>query len=450
MTAAAPGDLRPPSEPGDLTYQKALQDSQWWPPDELLQHQLRQLTLLVAHAWDTVPFQRARLEAAGLEPGRPVDLDAWRRLPPLSRREIQRAGEALWSTDVPAAHGKLLTTTTSGATGTPVTVRGTVFDAIIGKALTLRHYLWHPYDFSGRFASIRRIRGLAYEYPHGHRMPRWDDTATFPFITGPAATLSISASIAQQADWLRRVNPDYLLTYPSNLRFLAAHCHAHGITLPRLEHVTSYGEVLSAEAREECRRAWNVPVIDVYSAQEVGPIALQCPVSEAYHVQSEAILVEVVNDEGEPCWPGETGRVLVTPLNNFAMPLLRYEIGDHAVVGGPCACGRGLAVLERILGRERNALLVAGRGERYWPAFGSRKLRQLAPIVQHQLVQKTVTRLEARFVTERPLTPDEESDVRAHILASLPCRFELELAYYDEIPRNSSGKFENFVCEVAG
>ena len=449
MTSPAAPDLAPPSQPGDLTYQKRLQDSQWWSPEDLARHQQRQLTSLVAHAWETVPFQRARLAAAGFEPGRPLDLDQWRRLPPLTRREIQRAGEALWSTAVPPAHGELLTTTTSGATGTPVTVRGTVFDAIIGKALTLRHFLWHPYDFSRRFASIRRVHGTRYEYPHGRHVARWDDTATFPFATGHATILSIGASIAQQAEWLRRVDPDYLLTYPSNLRYLAAHCHANGIAVPSLEHVTSFGEVLSDETREECRRAWDVRVIDVYSAQEVGPIALQCSESEAYHVQAEAILVEVIDDEGAPCRPGETGRVLVTPLNNFAMPLLRYEIGDHALVGERCSCGRGLPVLQRILGRERNALLVGRRGERYWPAFGSRKLRQLAPIVQHQLVQTSVTRLEARLVTERPLTPDEESSLRAHILAALPSRFELAVTYHDEIPRNSSGKFETFICEVA-
>ena len=327
-------------------------------------------------------------------------------------------------------------------------VRGTIFDAIVGKALTLRHYLWHPYDFTRRFASIRRVHGLPYEYPHGRHLTRWDDTATFPFATGHAIVLSIESSIAQQAEWLGRVNPDYLMTYPSNLRYLAAHCHAHGIAVPRLEHVTSFGEVLSDETREECRRAWDVPVIDCYSAQEVGPIALQCPDSEVYHVQSEAIFVEVINDAGEPCRAGETGRVLLTPLYNYAMPLLRYEIGDHAVVGAPCACGRGLPVLTRILGRERNALLVGRRGERYWPAFGSRKLRALAPVVQHQLVQTSMTRLEARLVTERPLTPDEESSLRAHILASLPTRYELVMKYYDEIPRNSSGKFENFICEI--
>ena len=114
------------------------------------------------------------------------------------------------------------------------------------------------------------------------------------------------------------------------------------------------------------------------------------------------MLVEVIDAAGQPCAPGQVGRVVVTPLFNYAMPLLRYELGDYAEVGPPCPCGRGLPVLTRILGRERNALLVAPTGERYWPAFGSRKFTEIAPIVQHQFVQKDAEWIEARLVTERP------------------------------------------------
>jgi phenylacetate-CoA ligase len=436
--------------PDVLRYQKQLQDSQWWPHERLLEHQVHALGRLVAHGRGTVPFHGARLEEAGLEPERPIDLERWRRLPPLTRRDIQRVGVNLHSTAVPAEHGKILKNRTSGSTGTPVTVQGTTFDAVVGKALMLRHCLWHPYDFAAKFASIRRVHGQNFDYPHGLHLPRWADTATFPFATGPSAILSISASIAQQAEWLLREDPDYLMTFPSNLRFLAAHCRARGIAFSRLEHVTTFGEVLSAETREECRRAWDLSVIDVYSAQEIGIIALQCPTHEGYHVQAETIFVEVVDERGEPCGPGQTGRVLVTPLNNYAMPLLRYEIGDWAEVGRPCPCGRGLPVLKRILGRERNALLVAPTGDRYWPAFGSRKLPQLAPIVQHQFVQKSLQRLEARLVTARPLTQNEERSLRAYILANLPHPFELAFTYFDELPRNGAGKFEDFICEVAG
>ena len=178
-------------------------------------------------------------------------------------------------------------------------------------------------------------------------------------------------------------------------------------------------------------------------------IADQCPEHEHYHVQAETVLVEVVDASGRPCTPGEVGRVLVTPLFNYAMPLLRYELGDYAEVGPRCACRRGLPVLTRILGRERNALLVAPTGERYWPTFGSRQFAEIAPVIQHQFAQKDVDWIEARLVTERRLTPEEEARLRAHILGRLPGSFRITFAYPGDIPRNAGGKFENFVSEIA-
>ena len=89
----------------------------------------------------------------------------------------------------------------------------------------------------------------------------------------------------------------------------------------------------------------------MYTCQEAGYLALQCPDYPHFHVQSENVLLEVVDDVGQPCGPGEVGRVLITSLNNFATPLIRYELGDYAEVGAPCPCGRGLPVLKRIMGR---------------------------------------------------------------------------------------------------
>src|SRR6185295_14515719 len=99
---------------------------------------------------------------------------------------------------------------------------------------------------------------------------------------------------------------------------------------------------------------WGVGVVDVYSSEECGQIALQCPEHEQYHVQSESVLVEVLDDEGRPCAPGTIGRVVLTTLQNFAMPLIRYDIGDFAEPGPACPCGRALPVLTRIVGRVRN------------------------------------------------------------------------------------------------
>jgi phenylacetate-CoA ligase len=439
-----------PSGGGDLAFQKKLQDSQWWSAEEHLAHQFQTLAPLIAHAERTIPFYRARLRAAGLVGGAPLSMSDWQRLPPLTRRELQQTGDGLASPAVPEEHGDIVTNTSSGSTGAPVAVRGTVFDAWIFKAFNLRHYLWHPHDFTGRFVSIRHVAGADADYPDGALHDRWGDTATFPFTTGPAATLSIRASISQQAEWLSRIDPDYLLSYPSNLLELARYCDRHGIALPHLEHVTTIGEVVNAEVREAVLRAWDAPLIDIYSAQEVGMIADQCPEQEQYHVEAETILVEVVNAEGRACEPGEVGSVLVTPLFNYAMPLLRYEIGDYAGVGPSCACGRGLPVITRILGRERNALLVAPTGERYWPMFGSRQFADIAPVLQHQFLQKSADWIEARLVTERTLTADEEARLAAHIRGRLPWPFRITFSYRNAIPRNAGGKYENFISEISG
>src|SRR6185437_16003324 len=164
--------------------------------------------------------------------------------------------------------------------------------------------------------------------------------------------------------------PHYLLSYPSNSRALARYAQREKIRLPGLRAVHTYGEPLTPDVREACREAWGVPAIDVYSCEELGFVALQCPRHEHYHVQSESVLVEILDEDGLPARPGEIGRVVLTSLHNFAMPLIRYAIGDYAEVGAPCPCGRGLPVIERLLGRRRNMVTLPD-GRRAWPDVGA-------------------------------------------------------------------------------
>jgi phenylacetate-CoA ligase len=131
------------------------------------------------------------------------------------------------------------------------------------------------------------------------------------------------------------------------------------------------------------------------------------------------------------------------------MPLIRYDIGDFAEVGPPCSCGRGLPVLSRILGRVRN-MLVAKDGKRYFPTFGTRSMPGLELLRQHQFVQKTFDLVEGRLVVAAPLDAAVEEALRRHVLARLPSGFEVRFVYVDDIPRSPSGKFEDFVSEVAG
>ena len=444
-----PFDAFAPREAGDLDFVKRLQASQWWKPEELLEHQLRLLQCLVLHCHATIPFYRHRMEDAGLDVRARLTIDDWRRVPPLTRRDVQQWRDQLASSAVPVRHGSLVNVYTSGSTSTPVAMSTTQVDAWVGGLATLRHFLWHPYDFSARMVNIRRYKKGEAEPPAGETADRWGNEGFFPFRTGPSARLNVSTSIDRQLDWLLKQDPDYLCTYPSNAVQLALASMRRDITLPHLEHVLTVGEVVTAEVRQLCAKAWDTPVIDTYSAHEVGILANQCPEHEHYHVQAETVLLEVVDARGEPCGPGEVGEVLVTSLTNYAMPLLRYRLGDFAERGDSCTCGRGLPVLQRILGRERNSVLITPSGERFWPVFGTYGFARIAPVIQHQFVQKTLSGVEARLVTERPLTGAEEDALRAHINAQLPWRFDIDFVYVPEIARSASGKFEPFISEVA-
>ncbi|MCH9053321.1 MAG: phenylacetate--CoA ligase family protein [Proteobacteria bacterium] len=422
-----------------LALQHQFEQSQWWPAETLAEHQLRQLELLLAHAARTVPFYRGRLGVlAGTRRG-DLTMDMLRRLPVLSRTDIQEAGAALVSRRLPRDHGKVSEISTSGSTGRPVTVKGTEITALFLRALDLRYHLWHGRDFSGKTASITRLTSS--------KAPEKPTAWVAGYASGPMVTFDVTRPVTEQLAWLKEVNPDYLLTYPSNLLCLVQRCEETGDRVPRLREVATMGEILEPSVRAACERVWGVRVVDAYSAQEVGIIASQCPESPHYHVQSESVLAEILDGDGKPCAPGETGRLVVTDLHNFAMPLIRYEIGDYAEPGGPCPCGRGLPVITRILGRTRNMLTLPS-GDRIWPAY-SKALREALPrLRQAQLVQRTLDEIEVRLVVASPLTPREEDRARAALGKALSDAFAYRFVYVDEIPRSPGGKFEEVKSEL--
>ena len=422
-----------------FALQFQLERSQWLAPDEMRELQYRQLETLLRHAYATVPYYRSRW-GSQYQPDAALTPERFARLPLLVRRDLQQNFDALKSTAIPPAHGQVTITRSSGSTGAPVQVLKTTLGEIMWRAQMLRDHRWHRRDLTGKLAATR------------HRVPEvetegWGPATDAVLTMGRSATLPINTDVDTQLDWLERQQPDYLLTYPSNAGELAKRALARDLRLPRLREVRTMGELLDPEVRELCRQAWGVRVTDAYSSEEIGCMALQCSDYEHYHIQSEGVLLEVLDGSGRQCGPGEAGRVVVTSLHNFAMPLVRYELGDYAEAGPQCGCGRGLPVLARIMGRVRNVLVLAD-GRRYWPNFGSRSLTKIAPVLQHQFVQKAYDVIEARLVVAQTLTPLQEEELRRHLLSRLPAPFEIRFAYVDGIPRSAGGKFEDFMSEV--
>ena len=129
------------------------------------------------------------------------------------------------------------------------------------------------------------------------------------------------------------------------------------------------------------------------------------------------------------------------------MPLIRYELGDYAEVGEACACGRGLPVLTRVIGRHRNFLVMPSGEKRFPEAW--KMLSDIAPeIRQFQLTQKTVEAIVIKLVVAAPVTKAKEQQLANYLTEKFSHEFDYKFVYVEDIPRGASGKFEEFISEV--
>lgn len=437
-----------PSQFGNAIFStlQQLNQSQWYSPSVLAAAQLSEIKKLLAYAHEHSSFYRERL--AGLDI--PVlTMARFTQLPTLSRTELQQKNQQIDCAQLPPGHGSKKETRTSGSTGTPVAVRNSGLDSLMWNTLLMRDHLWHGRNASGRVAAIRWRSGQEGMAPDGIQFKDWGKPINLFYSSGASHYLNSSNDISAQLRWLAKVKPDYLITHPSNLSALLA--AAAQSQLGSLQQIHTVGEAVSEQLRDQARELTGRSLVDFYSCQEVGYMALQCPDYEHYHVQSENILLEVVREDGRPCLPGETGKVLVTALRNYATPLIRYEIGDYAEVGHDCPCGRGLPVLTQIHGRVRN-MLRHPSGELRWPNFGFGQFIDVAPIQQFQVVQKSLTAIVFRAVVRANhgthFSPAQEANIIAILREHLGFDFAVAIEYHQSLT-GENGKFEDFVSELS-
>ncbi len=349
-----------------------------------------QLQNLLGHARRYSPFWRARLDAARDRADK-ADRTVLSDLPVLTRREVQDNAEAMRARWPGLGADAIRVASTSGSVGQPIRVERYLptYRPMYG-ALARLDDEWQARDRSRTLAVIRDMPDTSRSSWGGLRLPGER--------TGEAHVRNLVDHTPQAlADWLAKVRPGYLVTTPSMAGELARLALARGDDRVRLHQVMTFAEIVTPELRQRVSAAFGARITDRYSCEELGWIAMQCPKHDHLHVMSSNVLLEVVDDAGRPCGPGRPGRIVVTGLLGYAMPLVRYELGDHGELGEPCDCGLTLPVLRRVIGRSRSflrhrdgTLRQARLTGEYW--------REVAPVREYRVVQYADGLVEA-FVT---------------------------------------------------
>ncbi|MEZ5562872.1 MAG: phenylacetate--CoA ligase family protein [Gammaproteobacteria bacterium] len=450
MAKSVPAPGWPSFPAGDKSSLPALlaglKVSQWWPAAELRAAQQAQLGWLAGWAAAKVPhYQREKWPAKiadrlAQNPGQFWDI--WREIPTLTKPQLRALGPKLYARSIPTTQLPFAPIRTSGSTGISVELRTTATTRHLWAALTLREHLWSQRDFGKRLGIIRSRKEAA-RRTDGQVQPNWGAPVAPLFPSGPSAAMHIGQPVEALAAWLLDFDPHYLLTYPSIMPWLMDHMAAAGKRPQSLREIRFISEPLDETLETRLAEEWQVRSTDIYSANEVGYIAFRCLEHGALHVQSESLLLEVIDEQGQPCAAGESGRVVVTSLHNLATPMLRYDLGDYATVGEPCPCGRGLPVISRILGRTRNAALSPD-GKRFWPTKLNR-MRAMQPVMQAQYVQTAIDTIEIRTVLSRPLREQERLALVQNTIEVLGHPYKVEVVPVTGIGRGAGGKFEEFL-----
>jgi phenylacetate-CoA ligase len=304
-----------------------------------------------------------------------------------------------------------------------------------------------------------RVPNLLPRHPTGRelrpgeaiRLKTWRDLH-HDFATGPYLGISIMTPIEDRIAWLRRVRPDYLMAYAETLELLAMATNEE-LPAPSLKAVVAISEQLTPSMRSFVERRFNVPVHQVYGMTEFGLVAVRCEAGR-YHVHREHCLVEILDENGRPCAPGETGFIIVTGLQNFAMPLIRYNTGDLAeATGGKCPCNRTLPSFGEIIGRYgRIAHLPPGT---MIPVLALREAIEGMPdnirrgLREFQIHQYLDKRMELRLVSRSPLSDAFYAYIRAAwAKATETGAAELVIVSVEDIPK-TGGKSEVFTSDFA-
>jgi len=405
---------------------------QWCSPARLRQLRARRLYRLAERAWK-VPYYREAFARAEVQLDDFHDEAVLQQLPfltkPILQEQFDRAG---------LASDAGFEVVTSGSTGEPHRVFRTDRDQAQISAVWDRLFV----------AFGRRRRDRQVNIGSGRPIGKQGPVAMLRHlgVLPPLHQLSSFDPVEKQIDLLRRVQPHMISSYAVALEDLSEavlEARLRDIQ-PRL--VYSSAMALSDRCRRLCHEAFGVRPLDVYATVEIGPAAWECPQRPgALHLNDDVQIVEVVDVDGTPLPDGAVGEIVITQLNCFAQPLIRYRIGDLGYrIPGPCPCGRGLALMGPVVGRTKHTIRTTD-GRMLNSAVVGSCISPFREVRRWQARQFATDGLRVLLVPTGEWSDGSLEQIRLSLQGKLGGSLEVELELVSEIPLAPNGKVQTIV-----
>jgi phenylacetate-CoA ligase len=405
------------------------------PPAKLRHLQFRKLKAILVHADETISFYHRKFERAGVKPGEFRSVDDLRKIPITTRQEIQSTS---LRDMIPQGFNSnnVVKSRTSGSTGYPLVVLSSRRIAINNSSIWLRAELQNGLRLWDKKLSIMEPehfskKGLS-EYLGINRK----------------VYSSIFADPAHQTASLLRARPDVIQGFPSSLAFLGRFIKERGLNVnPRL--IFTVAEFLYDEDRKSIEEVFGGELFDYYGSTEIGLIAWECRAHGAYHINADNVMVDFVDSSGDSVSSEERGEIICTGLNNYVMPLIRYDQGDlGAAVHGKCSCGLKLPLMQ-LQGGRRDDFLRAINGRYISPnVFFPFPFDRVDNILQFRVVQEERDRILIQLVVKERYDPPSLRKAERRVKQLFGEDMNVSFSFLKKIHREKSGKLRKVVSRL--
>ncbi|MHA1833655.1 MAG: phenylacetate--CoA ligase family protein, partial [Candidatus Baldrarchaeia archaeon] len=412
-----------------------LNRSQWLSYDKIKRIQLNRLKKIVNYAYRNVPFYHSLMKIKGVKPSDIKRLNDIRKMPILTRKDVQTNFSSLVSLSYPKR--QVYVSNTSGSTGLPLTFIVSKESKVYGLSSSFRFFSWYGWKVGDKVAKVWAL-------PHIANSKLAKLKLKFSSIIRNEMLLNSLGITPQQAiSFVREINrkkPKIITGYTSALLYISKIIQKYNLIVEdhsREWVVVNQAEMLEDHVKEIIGKAFQTNVYNFYGSREISSIAASCPISPYLHINAENLIVEVIKDN-EPV-NNEVGKIVITNLREFAMPLIRYEIGDFGEISAEkCECGRGLPSLTRVIGRTSDVLVIREKVFSF-PSF--RSVFEGLPILRYQIVQKSETELDVFVVTDSAKTlKGLERLITNRFYELLGKDVHIQVTFMDRIPLTPSGK----------
>ena len=386
-----------------------------------------------------------RHAGSGRRPADIAGIEDLAKLPLLSKDDVRRDLYFDLFSDT-RRKGDVHRIATSGSTGEPFVTFSDRTQLEYRWASTLRALEWTGWCFGDRQARLwHQTLGMSWTQQLRERLDAWFMRRLFipAYEIGPS---NVDALLAR----LEAHRPVLIDGYAESFNLLSAYVRDRRGKRPAPRAIMTSAQVMPPQVRAGIEEMFETRVFDKYGSREFSGIAYECDAHDGHHVMAESYIVEILKD-GRPALPGETDEVVVTDLNNFSVPLIRYRIGDLATAmdeNASCACGRGLPRIGDIQGRAQT--VVVCRDGTWLPGtFFAHFFKDYDYIVRHyQVMQERSGRLRLLIVKGPQYSDARFDEVLALLRGYVGTDTELAVEPVAEIPLGPTGKSNSVISEL--